>query len=100
MLKVTRWPSGGMQGSRQSSQRAELSAAHTTRACQHASDPCRTLQAVEGDAEKPEDWEHEEERADDDVDMGDEGGSEPGGSPVKRCLLLALRALWRTVIHV
>ena len=46
-------------------------------------------QGIEGDAEKPEDWEHEEERADDDVDMGDQEGSEHDASPVKRCAFSA-----------
>ena len=50
--------------------------------------PILNLQGIEGDAEKPEDWEHEEERADDDVDMGDDAGSDPGASPVKQCVLL------------
>ena len=41
------------------------------------------IQGVEGEEEKPESWEHEEERADDDVEMGDDAASEPEPPPVK-----------------
>ena len=46
-------------------------------------EPCKIVQGVEGDEEKPESWEHEEERADDDVEMGEDAASEPEPPPVR-----------------
>ena len=51
--------------------------------CVLCAKPSGSAQGVEGDEEKPESWEHEEERADDDVEMGDDAASEPEPPPVK-----------------
>ena len=37
---------------------------------------------AEGEDAKGEDWEHEEERADDDLDMGDDADDAEASSPV------------------
>jgi hypothetical protein len=45
---------------------------------------------AEGEDAKGEDWEHEEERADDDLDMG-EDGEDAEASPTPPCAAPAMR---------